>query len=65
MSSRIKELAERGQSVWYDFITRDLVTGGELERLIEEDGLRGRPRTPRSSRRRYQAATSTTPTSGA
>lgn len=46
MSSRIKELAERGQSVWYDFITRDLVTGGELERLIEEDGLRGMTSNP-------------------
>ena len=30
-----------GQSPWYDFITRDLVSSGELARLIAEDGLRG------------------------
>ena len=30
-----------GQSVWLDFIRRSLITGGELRRLIDEDGLRG------------------------
>ncbi|MFB0565073.1 MAG: bifunctional transaldolase/phosoglucose isomerase [Candidatus Aminicenantaceae bacterium] len=30
-----------GQSVWLDYIRRSLITGGELERLVEEDGLRG------------------------
>ncbi len=37
----LKELNRHGQSVWLDYIRRSLVTGGELERLIEEDGLRG------------------------
>ena len=39
-------LAAEGQSVWLDFITRELVRGGELRRLIEEDGLRGLTSNP-------------------
>ena len=35
------ELPGLGQSVWYDYIRRDLITSGELARLIAEDGLRG------------------------
>jgi transaldolase/glucose-6-phosphate isomerase len=35
------QLLEYGQSVWYDYIRRGLITSGELERLITEDGLRG------------------------
>jgi transaldolase len=35
------ELQKQGQSVWLDYIRRDLITGGELKRLIDEDGLRG------------------------
>jgi transaldolase len=39
-------LAELGQSVWYDFIRRDLYQSPELKRLIEEDGLRGMTSNP-------------------
>ncbi len=35
------ELQKLGQSVWLDYIRRDLITSGELKRLIDEDGLRG------------------------
>ena len=35
------ELLGHGQSVWYDYIRRSLITSGELARLIAEDGLRG------------------------
>jgi transaldolase len=42
----VLRLAELGQSVWYDYITRDLLTSGELERLIREDGLRGMTSNP-------------------
>src|ERR1700704_4421462 len=35
------ELQKFGQSVWLDYIRRDLITSGELKRLIDEDGLRG------------------------
>ncbi len=34
-------LNEFGQSVWLDYIRRSLITSGELQLLIEEDGLRG------------------------
>jgi|GEM_PF-6240465 len=33
-------LGQLGQSIWYDYITRDLVASGRLARLIAEDGLR-------------------------
>jgi len=46
MSNGLKKLAELGQSVWYDYIRRDLYTGGELRRLIEEDGLSGMTSNP-------------------
>ena len=32
---------EYQQAVWLDFIERDLLTGGGLARLVEEDGVRG------------------------
>jgi transaldolase/glucose-6-phosphate isomerase len=35
------QLQKLGQSVWLDFIRRNLITSGELKRLIDEDGLRG------------------------
>ncbi|MGQ3685361.1 MAG: bifunctional transaldolase/phosoglucose isomerase [Candidatus Loosdrechtia sp.] len=37
----LQKLKEYGQSVWLDYIRRSLITGGELKRLIEEDGLGG------------------------
>ena len=37
----LKDLQKYGQSVWLDYIRRSLITGGELKRLVEEDGLRG------------------------
>jgi transaldolase/glucose-6-phosphate isomerase len=35
------ELRERRQSVWLDFLSRDLLRTGGLEKLISEDGLAG------------------------
>lgn len=37
----LQSLLDFGQSVWLDFIRRNLITTGELKRLIDEDGLRG------------------------
>ena len=38
----LKELYEKfGQSVWLDYIRRKLLTGGELRKMVEVDGLRG------------------------
>jgi transaldolase len=42
----LKKLCELGQSVWYDYIRRDLYKGPELKRLIEEDGLSGMTSNP-------------------
>jgi transaldolase len=42
----LKILATLGQSIWLDYIQRDLIASGELERLIEEDGLRGMTSNP-------------------
>ena len=42
----LKKLAELGQSVWYDYIRRDLLESGELERLIRDDCLRGMTSNP-------------------
>lgn len=37
----LNQLATFGQSIWLDYIRRDLISSGELQRLIEEDDLRG------------------------
>lgn len=42
----LKELEALGQSVWMDYIRRDLIASGALRRLIEEDGLRGMTSNP-------------------
>jgi transaldolase/glucose-6-phosphate isomerase len=42
----LKDLQKFGQSVWLDYIRRDLFTTGELKRLIDEDGLRGMTSNP-------------------
>src|SRR5207248_1524636 len=42
----LKDLQRYGQSVWLDYIRRNLLTSGELKRLIDEDGLRGMTSNP-------------------
>lgn len=37
----LRELGLLGQSVWLDFISRGSLRRGELQRLVEEDGLSG------------------------
>src|SRR5262249_60491063 len=39
-------LQKAGQSVWLDYIRRNLLTSGELKRLIDQDGLRGMTSNP-------------------
>ena len=41
MANPVRALQGLGQSVWLDYIRRSLLTSGELERLVDEDGLRG------------------------
>src|ERR1700730_14385325 len=42
----LKALHDYGQSPWMDYIRRDLITSGELKRLIQDDGLRGMTSNP-------------------
>jgi len=37
----LKELLAHGQSPWLDYIRRSLLTSGELQRLVEKDGITG------------------------
>lgn len=46
MANPLVQLGRLGQSPWFDYITRDLVTSGELQRLIAEDGLMGMTSNP-------------------
>jgi transaldolase len=39
--SRLHELSELGQSVWIDFLSRDLLESGALSRAIERDAVVG------------------------
>ena len=42
----LKALNDFGQSPWMDYIRRDLLTGGGLQKMIDEDGLRGMTSNP-------------------
>lgn len=44
--SRLRRLERLGQSVWLDYIRRDLLTSAEFRRLIEDDGLDGMTSNP-------------------
>lgn len=44
--SPVRKLVDFGQSPWLDFIQRGLLTGGELERMIADWGLRGLTSNP-------------------
>jgi len=39
--SRLQQLSELGQSVWIDYLSRDLLRTGELERMMREDAVVG------------------------
>jgi len=42
----LQKLAEHGQSVWLDYISRELVAGPELGRLIDEENVTGMTSNP-------------------
>nr|MDQ3957437.1 transaldolase [Actinomycetota bacterium] len=39
--TKLQRIAARGQSIWFDDLRRDLLTSGELQRLVEEDSVTG------------------------
>ena len=40
-SNSLLDLESFGQSIWMDFISRDTISSGQLQRWIEEDGISG------------------------
>ena len=42
----LQALLSYGQSMWLDYIRRDLITSGSLKKMIDEDGLRGMTSNP-------------------
>ncbi len=53
----LKDLLKFGQSVWLDYIRRNLITSGELKRLVDEDGLRGMTSNPAIFEKAISAST--------
>jgi len=43
----VARLASLGQSIWLDFIHREMITSGRLSQLIDEDGLCGLTSNPK------------------
>src|SRR5262245_51308064 len=39
--SRLQQLSDLGQSVWIDYLSRDLIHSGELARMMREDAIVG------------------------
>lgn len=42
----LQALLSYGQSMWLDYIRRDLLTSGRLKKMIDDDGLRGMTSNP-------------------
>ncbi|MEO8795045.1 MAG: transaldolase [Daejeonella sp.] len=40
-NNKVKSIHDFGQSIWLDFFDREIMRSGELQRLIDEDGVRG------------------------
>ena len=63
--SRLHELAARGQSVWFDTLSRELVRSGELKRMMDEDAVTGVTSNPSIFQKALSRATPTTRAEGA
>ncbi|HEY9380035.1 MAG TPA: transaldolase [Burkholderiales bacterium] len=46
MKESVRNLTQAGQSIWLDYIRRDMIENGELAQLILEEGLRGMTSNP-------------------
>ena len=45
-NNRLQQLHDAGVSIWLDFIDRELLTSGQLRRMIEEDCITGETTNP-------------------
>jgi transaldolase len=41
ITSKVKQIHDFGQSIWLDFIDREIIKSGKLKDLIDNDGVRG------------------------
>ena len=46
MNSPLVQLHDFDQSPWLDYIRRSLLTSGDLQKMIEHDGLKGMTSNP-------------------
>ena len=46
MTTSLQQLGEHGQSVWLDFISRELVTTGQLHRRVADENVTGLTSNP-------------------
>ena len=46
MENNVKKIHDFDQSIWLDFIDRKIMNTGELQKLIDEDGVRGLTSNP-------------------
>jgi len=46
MPNPLRELEKHGQSVWYDNLNRALLASGDLQRMVDEDGVSGGTSNP-------------------
>jgi len=45
-ANKVKKIHDYGQSIWLDFIDREIIKSGKLKELIEIDGVRGLTSNP-------------------
>ena len=60
MKNPLKALLDNGQSMWLDYIRRDLFTSGKLKQMIVNDGLRGMTSNPAIFEKAITDSSSTT-----
>lgn len=46
MENNVKKIHDFDQSIWLDYIDRNIMNTGELQKLIDEDGIRGLTSNP-------------------
>ena len=45
-TNRLRSIHDLGQSIWLDFLDREIMNTGELKKLINEDGIKGLTSNP-------------------
>ena len=48
-SNPLMKVKSLGQSIWLDYIQRNLLSSGEFQQMINEDGVSGVTSNPRHS----------------